>query len=283
MNQIARSVGGDSVKSALRALKILDLLTQHESAMTFVEIGDALGYPKSSLHGLLRTLVETGWAQFDPASRRYSLGIRTLEAGNVYMRSLGLVERARPFMERVRDQIDETVQMAILDGRHNVYVAKVDGRQALTLASEVGRRLPAHATGLGKVLLAGLSAAELDARLGSDRLERFTAHTVVDRVDLDRILADVRRLRYAADEEEYSLGVRCVAVPVLDFTGRTVAGMSVSVPSIRFDEEQRDRALMLLRAAARDLSALLGYRPDGTTADASPVGTPATNNLEGDR
>ncbi|MBQ0895655.1 hypothetical protein KBX37_21580 [Micromonospora sp. U56] len=70
---------------------------------------------------------------------------------------------------------------------------------------------------------------------------------------------------------------------MLDFTGRTVAGMSVAVPSIRFEEEQGDPALMLLRAAARDLSALLGYRPDEPTADTLPMGAPATNNLEGDR
>ncbi|MGH3746506.1 MAG: IclR family transcriptional regulator, partial [Micromonosporaceae bacterium] len=179
MNQSeSREQRGDSVKSALRALKILELLVQRESAMTFVQIGEALGYPKSSLHGLLRTLVETGWAQFDPDARRYSLGIRTLEAGNVYTRSLGLVDRARPFMERVRDEVDETVQLAVLDGRHNVYIAKVDGRQALTLASAVGRRLPAHATGLGKVLLADLSAKELDARLGGESLENYTSHTI---------------------------------------------------------------------------------------------------------
>lgn len=268
-------MNNDSVKSALRALKILELFTQHESAMTFAEIGEALGYPKSSLSGLLRTLVEAGWAQFDPASRRYSLGIRTLEAGNVYTRSLGLVERARPFMERVRDEIDETVQMAVLDGRHNVYIAKVDGRQALTLASEVGRRLPAHATGVGKVLLAGLSTTDLDARLGSGELERFTEHTVVDRAELDQVLTETRRRGYATDEDEYTLGVRCVAVPVLDFTGRTVAGMSVSVPTIRFDDERRNRALALIRAAARDLSAVLGYRAEGAAASAiAPIAHP---------
>jgi DNA-binding IclR family transcriptional regulator len=278
MNFPDRETRGDSVKSARRALMILELLTRNESAMTFAEIGEALGYPKSSLYGLLRTLAETGWAHFDRASRRYSLGIRTLEAGNVYTRALGLVDRARPLMERIRDEIDETVQMAVLDGRHNVYVAKVDGRQALTLASEVGRRLPAHATGLGKMLLAGLSPKELDERLGTDVLERFTAHTVTDRAELRRLLAETRRIGYASDEEEYTLGVRCVAVPVLDYTGRTVAAMSVSAPTIRFDEERRAHALTLLSDAARKLSAALGHQSETTT----PAGT-NVDTMEEDR
>ncbi|MGH3663275.1 MAG: IclR family transcriptional regulator, partial [Micromonosporaceae bacterium] len=140
---------------------------------------------------------------------------------------------------------------------------------ALTLASAVGRRLPAHATGLGKVLLADLSAKELDARLGGESLENYTSHTITDRAELDRVLAEARRDGHAGDEEEYTLGVRCVAVPVLDHTGRTVAGMSVSVPTIRFDEPRRSHVLAVLRVAGHDLSEALGYRRDG---DSTPAG-----------
>jgi DNA-binding IclR family transcriptional regulator len=225
----------------------------------------ALDLPRSSLHGLLTTLVESGWVAYDAGSRTYRLGIRTLEAGNAYLRTDDLPSRARPFMERIRDALDETVQLSVLDGRFNVYVAKFDGQQALVLASEVGRRLPAHATGVGKVLLASLDRATLDHLLSNVKLERFTKNTPTDKATLYRRLQTIREVGYGTDEEEYTIGVRCVAVPIRDQRGQVIAAMSVSVPVIRFDEDISARALALLMTGASELSAALGYRqtPNG--------------------
>lgn len=252
------NTAGDVVKSARRALAILDLLGEQEVPLGFTDLAERLGYPKSSLHGLLRTLVDAGWARLDERGR-YSLGIRALSAGNAYGRSLGLADRALPHMRTVRDELSETVQLAVLDGVDNVYVAKVDGHQALALASEVGRRLPAHATALGKVLLADLPDAELTDRYRGRRLGAFTERTVTRLPDLRSELGQVRRRGYGTDTEEYTVGVRCLAVPVRDGTGRVVAGMSVSVPTIRLRRELRARALDLLRRAGGELSAELGH------------------------
>jgi DNA-binding IclR family transcriptional regulator len=249
----------ETVKSAQRALEVLELLTSHEAPMTFTDIAARLGYPRSSLHGLMRTLVDRGWADYDETGRRYALGLRTLEAGNAYTRSLSLVERATPLMAHIRDVLEETVQLAVLDGLENVYVAKIDGRQALTLASEVGRRLPAHATGVGKVLLAGLSPGELDRRLAGVRLARFTPSTITRRDGLHAALDTIRQRGFGMDNEEYTPGVQCVAVPIRDHGGRTVAAMSVSVPTIRFAPRLRERAHGLLADAAARISAALGH------------------------
>lgn len=259
-----------AVKSAKRTLDILALMTSRESRMTFTDISVALDLPRSSLHGLLATLTESGWLTYDAPTRSYGLGIRTLEAGNAYLRTQNLPSRARPFMERIRDALDETVQLSVLDGRYNVYVEKVDGKQALVLASEVGRRLPAHATGVGKVLLAGLDQAALERLLGDVTLERFTSHTLTDTDALYRRLRTIRDAGYGTDEEEYTIGVRCVAVPIRDLRGEVIAAMSVSVPVIRFDQQVSARALELLSEASSMLSAALGYagRP-------VPAGQPA--------
>jgi DNA-binding IclR family transcriptional regulator len=143
-------------------------------------------------------------------------------------------------------------------------VSKVDGNQALSLASAVGRRLPAHATGVGKVLLAGLPESSLDALFRSVRMERFTAQTVADLPSLRKRLARIRRLGYGTDEEEYTIGVRCVAVPIRDQHGVIVAAMSVSAPAVRFDKKRSQEALDLLVDAAAQLSSALGY--EGRTA-----------------
>jgi DNA-binding IclR family transcriptional regulator len=276
MNTASAAPPGGSVKSAARVLTILELLTTSEAPMTFAEIAAALGYPRSSLHGLLRTLQDAGWISLDARIKRYSLGIRAWEAGNAYSTAVDLAERARPFMERVRDALDETVQLAVLDdGRHNVYVAKVDGTQLLVLESRVGRRLAAHATGVGKVLLAALPSHELQQRLGHEPLERFTERTVTDRAALLGELERTRRNGYALDNEEYTKGVRCVAVPVRDHTGQVVAGMSVSVPVVRFNGDRRAKTRAALLEAAAGLSAALGHRPSGADRPNPRRGSPA--------
>lgn len=249
------------VKSALRAVEILDLLTSARRPLSFSQIGGALGYPRSSLHGLLGTLASRGWVE-NTDGRLYTLGIRAWEAGQSYVRAVSLADRARPYMQRVRDELNETVQMATLDGRWNVYIAKVDGGQPLMLQSEVGRRLQAHATGLGKVLLAGLSNKELDGLFDGVTLERFTPSTISDRDDLHRELVRVRVRGYGTDNEEYTPGVRCVAAPVRDHQGRVIAAISVSIPTVRFRGPIRAQARALIMTAASDLSAALGYRPE---------------------
>jgi DNA-binding IclR family transcriptional regulator len=254
----------EAVKSAQRGLQILDLLTVSEKPLTFTEIGEALTFPRSSLHNLLRTLVQSGWAELDPVSRRYTLGIRAWQAGNAYLRAVNLADRARPFMEQVRDALDETIQLAVRDGRYNVYVAKADGSQMLMLASAIGRRLEAHATGVGKVLLADLADDELRELLQGEPLERFTENTITDLDELAKELAGIRAQGYGLDNEEYTRGVRCVAVPVRDHTGAVVAGMSVSVPTIRFDSERVALACDLLTTASTALSAALGWEPSST-------------------
>jgi len=222
-------------------------------------MADALHYPRSSLHGLLRTLVEASWLEYDPHSHDYSLGIKVWEAGHTYLRAATLGDRALPHMQRVRDALDETVQLAILDGRYNLYVAKLEGNHSLRLNSQIGHRIEAHATGVGKMLLAGLLEEEVERRLGDQPLERFTPHTLADRDALRQDLARTRARGYAFDAEEHSLGVACVAIPVYDSTGSVVAAMSVSFPTVRFNDEIREKAITLLLEAARGVSADLGY------------------------
>ena len=252
---------GEGVKSAQRALMVLELLTRSEKPLSFGEIGAELSYPRSSLFGLLRTLQDRNWIELDEQTRRYRLGIRTMEAGNAYLRSIDLVQLAHPHMVRVRDAIEETVQLSVLDGRFNIYLGKVEGKQTLRLASEVGRRLEAHTTALGKVMLAGLNDQEFERLFDGIALEGYTAATITDLVQLQAELMAIRRRGYATDEEEHTLGVRCVALPVRNHTGLTVAALSVSFPSVRYSDERAERARDLLTEAVAAVSQGLGYRP----------------------
>lgn len=253
------------VKSARRALDVLQLLTDSPGPLTFPEIGRALGIPASSLSGLLHTLVDAGWLEHEELSRSYSLGLRVLEAGNAYTRSRSLIGQAVPVISSIRDHVDETIQVAVLDGRHNVYVAKAEAQQLLTLTSAVGGRLPAHATAVGKVLLAGLPAQRLSDLLKGVNLERYTPHTLSDQRQLGSALVEIRRKGYGWENEEHAIGVRCLATPVLGPRGTVIAAMGVAIPTVRFDDEKRARALSLLLEGASTLSRSLGYTGGGSS------------------
>lgn len=248
-----------TVKSALRVLLLIELLTEHPRGLTFPEIREALDLPKSSLHALLKVTTERGHLVFDETHRTYRLGVRFLEAGQAFFTGSDLRERAMPVMERIRDQINETVQLSILDGRENVYVAKVTAAQVLQLVSEVGSRLPAHATGLGKVLLAYLDEEEFERRFSGVQLERFTPQTTGSIDDLREVLAQIRQNGYGVDDSEYTEGVFCVAVPIFGPSREPLAAMSVSIPSIRLREGTRQEVLDLLLSESRLLSQTLGY------------------------
>lgn len=256
-----RSGGADgAVKSAERVLQIIELLTLNTAGLTFGDIHELLDVPKSSLHGLLKTMERRGHLDAEPSSRRYRLGVRLWEAGQAFVRGVNLVQLAQPHLQAASDALGETVQLAVLDGLENVYLAKVESDQALKLVSEVGRRLPAHATALGKVLLAGLSDAELDERLDGQRFQRFTDRTISDRDELLAALRETRERGFGTDVGEYTPGVTCWAVAVRDHEHRVVAAISCSVPEVRLQAGTRERTLEVLSQQAALLSRSLGDR-----------------------
>lgn len=258
-----------AVKSALRVLLIVELLTKFHRGLTFAEMHELLDVPKSSLYGLLRTMTARGHLIVEERTRAYRLGVRFWEAGQAFLKSCDLTAISQPYLQAAREGLDETVQLAVLDGLENVYIAKVEADQRLKLVSEVGSRLPAHATGLGKALLAGLDDAELAVRLRGARLERFTPRTIIDKRRLLQVLDEIRRVGYAQDDGEYTLGVSCVAVPVRDHEGKVVASMSASVPEVRMDEAMRGRIIDVLVRQAGLLSGAMGYRA-ASSADLPP-------------
>jgi DNA-binding IclR family transcriptional regulator len=167
-----------------------------------------------------------------------------------------------PVMESIATSINETVQLASLDGLENVYLAKVDSSHPLRLQSEVGRRLYSHATGLGKVLLAHLAYDDLIGRLATTTLPHFTSNTVTDPERLLEELARVRERGFAIDAEEYTPGLCCVAVPVHHSSGRVIAAISFSLPLTRADMGLLSTALCLLAEGSLRITQRLGGRVD---------------------
>lgn len=249
----------DAVKSADRVLQVFDLLATEPRGLSFTEIRERLQLPKSSAYTLLTTLVAHQYLTLDEGTRRYAVGLRLWQAGQAYLPATGLEQAALPYLQEASDAVNETAQLAILDGIENVYIAKVDAKQQLTLASRVGGRLPAYATGVGKALLCGLTDEEVRARFQGVRFTRFTEHTVTS---LRALLAELRAARergYATDNGEYTPGVHCVAMPIRDRSGQICAAMSISVPVVRMSERLSEKIVKVLSDETDALSARLGF------------------------
>jgi len=246
------------IKSADRVLDLIEMLATAPQGLGFSEIAARRSLPKSSLHELLTVLTGRGYVTRDPQRQTYSLGIRVWEAGQAYLRHRDLVRESLPVMRSIVDAINETVQLSILDGSDNVYLAKVDCTHPVRLQSEVGKRLPAHATGLGKVLLANLPRDRFEALFAGRTLPVFTSHTIADLAALRQELALIRDSGYAVDDQEYTPGLRCVAVPIRGVDGTVIATLSASVPLGRANPDQMFPALAAIAGGSLKIAHCLG-------------------------
>jgi IclR family transcriptional regulator, acetate operon repressor len=240
---------GQPVKSAVRTVELLEHLARHRGLHGLIELQDALGYPKSSLYVLLRTLVDLGWVETDPTQTRYRIGVRALLVGTSYIDGDDVVAVARDTLDWLAAETTETVHLARLDGSDVVYLATRESQHYLRPFSRVGRRLPAHSTSLGKALLADRDVRELNEVLPAT-LERLTPHTITGRGQLLAELEQTRRRGYAVDREENTVGLRCTAV-ALRYQHPARDAISCSVPTARM-APGRQRTIAEALAYARE-------------------------------
>jgi IclR family transcriptional regulator, KDG regulon repressor len=251
-----------AVPAVSRALDILELFLSDDS-LSASEITERLGLPRTTVHELVTTLVDRSYLSVLAGQpTRYRLGMRLFQLGGVFAEHLDLAREAQEGAQEVAAACDETVHVALLDGTDVVYIAKVDSTHPVRMVSAVGRRLPAHCTGVGKMLLSGLSPEALDARYPPGvQLPAMTPQSITSPRRLRTHLAEVRERGVAYDNCESNAAVNCVAAPVYESGGVMVAAMSISVPTFRWNEEVRQAWTELVRDGAAKLSQRLGQAP----------------------
>ena len=272
MNQeLEMPAAAPSVKSADRCLDLLELLARFPDGLTLTEVCDETGWPKSSALGLLRTLHARDYITATANGLHYWLGPRVASLGSAYLDRVNLGEEGYGIVRMVSRAIDETVHLAVLRGTDVLYIAKEEGGGQMRMVSAVGRMIPAHGTGVGKMLLASLSRGELDMLYPAGKpLHQLTAATVTDRDEFLARLDQIREQDYATDDGESTVGLKCIAAPVRNTRGTVVAAMSVSVPEPRFTADRVPRLHQVLVDGARQLSLRLGCPPSmlkSTSAD----------------
>ena len=217
----------DYVQSLARGLAVLRTFDREHPAMTLAEISARAGLSRAAVRRLALTLQHLGYVRV--VERDVSLTPRVLELGFSYLDSVALTELVQPRLEALSQRVHESCSMAVLDGQSIVYVARVPVRKLMMVALGVGARLPAFSSSMGRVLLSGLSEAELEPWFEGLEPVRHTRHTVVEPRRLRRLVAEVREQGHAYVEQELELGLCSLAVPVHDREGRVVAALNASM------------------------------------------------------
>ncbi|MEV0590965.1 IclR family transcriptional regulator [Nonomuraea cavernae] len=217
------------VKSAERTVRILEALATSPETLTLSELQQRTGFPRSSLHALMRTLVELHWVETDKARGAFGIGPHALLTGTAYLDKDPALPFAQQTLEDLRAEAGQTAHFARRDDAHVLYLATRESREAHHVIPRVGRRLPAHVTALGQVLLAQLTDDEV-AALVPDPMPAMTEHTITDLAKLTGELDQVRTRGWACEREQGTPGVACVAVAV-DYRIPATDAISCSMPA----------------------------------------------------
>jgi IclR family KDG regulon transcriptional repressor len=239
------------------ALTILETFVEGSAGIGISEISRNTGYPKSKVHRVLLTLARRGYVRKDPQTERYQLSLRFFALGSVAVNKLEIKQTATPYLEKLRDESGETAHLAVMDESGVFYIDKIESAQSIRMYSYIGRRAPLHCTAVGKVLLA--YQPERLAALLAPGLKRYTAHTITDEIKIKEELAKIRRLGYALDNEELELGLFCIAAPVKNHLGQTVAAVSISGPGVRLTRSKIREFIPLVITTGSKISHILGY------------------------
>jgi IclR family pca regulon transcriptional regulator len=222
---------GEFVQSLDRGLAVIRAFDADHPELTLSEVARQTGLTRAAARRFLHTLVEIGYMRADGG--KFALRPKILELGFSYLSSLSLPQLALPHMEQLVERVHESSSMCVLDGDEIVYVARVPTKRIMAVVIAVGTRFPAYATSMGRVLLAARSDDWLDGYLSSVEMRKLTANTTTDTVELRAELVRIREQGWAMVDQELEEGLRSVAAPVRDSSGRVVAAVNVAVNASR--------------------------------------------------
>ena len=247
------------VQSLDRAVGLLELLASGEG-LALSELARRAGLPPSTVHRLLNTLHKRGLVGHEAVTGLWTVGVGLFRIGSAYLRIRKLPDIARPIIRALLLEVGETVNVSMLDQSELICVAQAEAHAPVRAFFRLGCRLPVHASGAGKAILAAGTEAFQQRLLGMAPLERFTVNTHCSRAALAERLAEVRARGWAIDDEEHTLGMRCVSAVILDKWSEPVGAISISAPMVRMPPERLAALGVRVKATALTLSAAFSGR-----------------------
>lgn len=262
MGRLRKDGDGTIVQSVSRAISLLEILSRETKDTTISKLAKKSGLNITTAHRLLNTLMSHGFVEQDKITLQYRLGIKAFEIGHAALSIRDLVSTVRPFLKQLSDQVNETINLAVLDGTEVVYIDQIESSNIIIVKmfARVGSRGPAYCTGTGKVLLADLDHDELLKRFSDVDFIQFTDKTISNLNQLIPVLEQIRNDGYALDYSERDPGVTCAAAPVRNAEGHVQAAISISAPAHRMSEERINTEILpILLDTTAMASRQLGY------------------------
>lgn len=250
-----------NVQSVDRALFILDTLSEYPKGLGVGELSEKTQLHKSTAHRLLATLVDQGYVKQNEQSN-YQLTFKLFQLGSRMLEELDVLEVARPYLNKIMEKINEVVHLVVLEDDSIVYVDKVESDETIRMHSRIGIRKPLYCTAVGKAILSTMEPKEVGEIWEKSDIKKLTQYTITDLDKMHEELELIRQKGYSTDEQENEIGVRCIAIPLLDYTKKAWGAISVSGPVERMTDEALDNIIPVLLPIAEKISSELGYSGD---------------------
>jgi DNA-binding IclR family transcriptional regulator len=254
---LAKSGNLYQLHSLDRAVAVLEMLGESDTALSLAEVCQRLRLHKSTAHRSLMVLERSALIERTPENR-YRLGLKLYELGNRAVEQVDLRTRVHPYFRRLAAQVGETVHLSVLQKTSIVYLDKVEPNRRVCVSSKTGTSNPVYCTSMGKAMLAFQPPDVIEQIISKIRFVRYTRKTITSREALLKALERVRRRGYAIDDQEIEVGVRCIGAPIFDEKHQAIAAVSVSGPASRITAPTMPEIAEHLLRCCRDISVSLG-------------------------
>lgn len=246
-----------TIQALDRALDVMEALAGHDG-LTLTDLSNHLGQSAATMHRVLATLESRRYVESDAIRQEWFVGPEAFRLGSAFLRRTNIVERSRSVMRDLMTRTGETSNLGIERDGDVLFVSQVETHETIRAFFPPGTRSPLHASGIGKALLGAFSDDRLEAFIRTARLNRFTDKTITTVDELREAVGLTRKRGYSLDDEERSVGMRCVAASILDSHGEAVAGISVSGPTTRMPDTRVREIGLWVAEAAQEVSRRIG-------------------------
>lgn len=240
-----------------RTISILEALSKEES-INLENLAKITGLPKATLLRFLSSLSSLGYVYRDNADM-YHLTLKMFSVGSRSLNHVDLINTARPFTKKLAKDLGETVHMGILEEDEAVYLLKEESSYTIRMHSRVGKSIPLYCTAIGKIFLSEMTEQELGRYISSHNMKPFTPKSIRGEKALKEELNRVRERGWSIDDEEHEENIMCLGAPIKDYTGKTIAAISVSWPLFRFDKSNFENIVSRIMETTDAISRILGY------------------------
>lgn len=248
-------------QSVEKVLQIIEAMAQSKESLRLQDIAQRVDMPASTALRFLNTLMQCGYARQDAENLRYSLTLKFMHIGSLVSSQISIRDVARPYLANLAQKCNESVCLAIEQDMEIVYIDVIDGPDGmLKITQRIGKLAPIHSTGIGKLMLLNYDLKQLDHIIEKKGLKALTPNTITSKDELLQELDKIKQRGYALDDEECELGARCLSAGIKDYTGKYVAGISVSGPTTRMTMEYIEQIKDIVIETADKVSRELSYR-----------------------